>query len=531
MENYDKLFVGGDLSGIQKYLYNISSHKAAVSLKGRSAKLSDYMKDRCSDIENIATKAGAEKVERIYCSGGKFYIIISVTNNLEAVIHAIDQQAEVIKENLWKEQMGQLGINIAYVPYAENADFTVNVDGKINQKCGELWKIVNAKFVVQKNQKFKDILINDFDDFFKPIAVGGKPKVCAITGIESNTCVPLYDDTVNIPIDGKDNFYVLPVVKEQIQYGEYLKSVDKFYTFDHYANETELGILRMDVDGLGKRFIEGFNSIKEYKHYSNSLTKFFEEDIKELQKQNNYKDYLNIIYAGGDDLFIVGRWDKVIDFAELIHNKTEDAPFNQRVKDEDKIHISGGIAIVKSTFPIAKAADLAGEAEDKAKQYDGEKYGYGKKNALHVLGKTVSWANPKPIKIKNQKDIVSLLRNPESNKEISEFDFVKWYKDRFVVLITEHSLSKSILHQIMLYSSIADRNKTLKEGVPKDYSYIWHLSYYLTRYAKRYEKSMEICKFCYNLRDNELKNERKLELIALAARWAELLLKDELINN
>lgn len=90
MENYDKLFVGGDLSGIQKYLYNISSHKAAVSLKGRSAKLSDYMKDRCSDIENIATKAGAEKVERIYCSGGKFYIIISVTNNLEAVIHAID---------------------------------------------------------------------------------------------------------------------------------------------------------------------------------------------------------------------------------------------------------------------------------------------------------------------------------------------------------------------------------------------------------------------------------------------------------
>ena len=287
----------------------------------------------------------------------------------------------------------------------------------------------------------------------------------------------------------------------------------------------------MDVDGLGKRFIEGFNSIKEYKHYSNSLTKFFEEDIKELQKQNNYKDYLNIIYAGGDDLFIVGRWDKVIDFAELIHNKTEDAPFNQRVKDEDKIHISGGVAIVKSTFPIAKAADLAGEAEDKAKQYDGEKYGYGKKNALHVLGKTVSWANPKPIKIKNQKDIVSLLRNPESNKEISEFDFVKWYKDRFVVLITEHSLSKSILHQIMLYSSIADRNKTLKEGVPKDYSYIWHLSYYLTRYAKRYEKSMEICKFCYNLRDNELKNERKLELIALAARWAELLLKDELINN
>ena len=34
---YNKLFVGGDLSGIQKFLYNITSRHASVSLKGRSA--------------------------------------------------------------------------------------------------------------------------------------------------------------------------------------------------------------------------------------------------------------------------------------------------------------------------------------------------------------------------------------------------------------------------------------------------------------------------------------------------------------
>lgn len=530
MEEYDKLFVGGDLSGIQKYLYNISSHKAAVSLKGRSAKLSDYMNDWCEGIKAVALKAGAKEAEPIYCSGGKFYIIIDISENREVIINAIDKKSETIKEKLWTEQMGQLGINIAYTPFFENTDGTVNVDGKTNQNCGELWKIVNAKFVVQKNQKYKSILIEQYDRFFKPIAIGGKPKVCAITGIESEKCIPLYDDTDNRPIDGKDNFYVLPIVREQVINGEKLRDKYGFKDFDQYADGTELGILRMDVDGLGKRFIKGFKSIDEYTTYSNSLTKFFEEDIKKLQEQNEYKSYLNIIYAGGDDLFIVGRWDKVIDFAELIHEKVENAAFN-KVNEEDKIHISGGVAVVKSTFPIAKAADLAGEAEEQAKQFDGEKYGYGKKNAFHMLGKTVSWANPRPIKINNQKDIVSLLRNPESNKEISEFDFVKWYKDKFVILITKHSLSKSILHKIMLYSSIADRNKTLKKEVPKDYSYIWHLSYYLTRYAKRYEKSMEICKFCYNLRDNELRNERKLELIALAARWAELLLKDELINN
>ena len=519
MEENNKLFVGGDLSGIQKYLYNISSHKAAVSLKGRSAKLCDYMKECCKKIESVASEAGAKKVDPIYCSGGKFYIIIDISENRETVINAIDQQAKGIKEKLWEKQKGQLGINIAYIPFTENTDGTVNVDGKTNQNCGELWKIVNAKFVVQKNQKFKDMLIRQFNEFCEPITVGGKPKVCAITGIESNGCVPLHKDK---PIDGKENFYVHPVVKEQIQYGEYLRSRDKFKTFDEYADGTELGVLRMDVDGLGKRFIKGFKSLEEYREYSNSLTEFFEEYIKKLQETQNYKNNLNIIYAGGDDLFIVGRWDKVIDFAELIHKEVEKAPFNMNVEDDNKIHIYGGIAIVKSTFPIAKAADLAGEAEDFAKQFDGEENGYGKKNAFHMLGKTISWAEPKYKKG---------LTSQESNKELSEYDYTKWYKDKFITLITKHSLSKSILHQIMLYSSIADKNKTLKEGVPKNYSYIWHLSYYLTRYAKRYEKSTEICKFCYILRDNELRNERKLELIALAARWAELVLKDELNNN
>lgn len=36
-KEYNELFVGGDLTGIQKFLYNITSRKAAASLKGRSA--------------------------------------------------------------------------------------------------------------------------------------------------------------------------------------------------------------------------------------------------------------------------------------------------------------------------------------------------------------------------------------------------------------------------------------------------------------------------------------------------------------
>ena len=81
-----------------------------------------------------------------------------------------------------------------------------------------------------------------------------------------------------------------------------------------------------------------------------------------------------------------------------------------------------------------------------------------------MLGKTVSWNE--------------------------EFDYVKSFKQQFVSLIKDYGLSKGILHKLMLYSSIADRNKVLrKEGKQENFSYIWHVSYYLTRYMKRYESN------------------------------------------
>ena len=475
-QDYRQLFVGGDLSGIQKYLYNISSKKAAVSLKGRSFYLQQYMKNVCLKIEETAKSAGAKNTEVIYDSGGKFYLL---TDNCEEIRNAIDHCTKHIQEALWHEHMGQLGISITYEPFTENTDGTINAENKENQRPGILWKTVNSKFHREKNQKFKELLLGSYDSFFEPISIGGHPKVCAVTGIESPDCIKL------------EEMFVLPVVKQQIQLGENLRDRQHFKSFEDYAQNTKLGILRMDVDGLGKRFVEGFNSIKEYKAFSTRLVDFFEKKTQTIQQESSFRDYLNIIYAGGDDLFVVGRWDKVIDYAERIH-KDVGTEFGK-----DGITISGGIAIVNPKFPIAKAAELAGEAEEEAKQFR-----EGEKNALCFLGKTISW------------------------KE--EFEYVKSYQQQFVSLIQNYGLSKGILHKLMLYSSIADHNKIRKrEEKPEDFSYIWHISYYLTRYINRYKSNVEVCSFCRNLRDKELdyRNGRHLELIALAARWAELIIR------
>ena len=480
-QEYNQLFVGGDLSGIQKFLYNISSKKAAVSLKGRSYYLQRYLKNVCEAIRRSAIESGAENAEVIYCSGGKFYLL---TENLPNVVQAIDLCTRQVKQDLWKEHMGQLGLNISHVAFSENPDGNVNCQGLSDQKPGSLWKVVNADFAKQKQQKFKEQLTNDYPLFFNPIPIGGKTKICAVTGIESPECIEIDDE----------GYHVLPIVREQIQLGEELRKTEHFRTFEEYAGNTYLGILRMDVDGLGKRFIEGFASIKEYKAFSKRLVEFFEKEIRRIQQEPAFKEYLNIIYAGGDDLFAVGRWDKLIGFAERIHKEMASRFAKERIS------ISGGIAIVKPKFPIAKAAELAGEAEDAAKLFRN-----GEKNAFHLLGKTISWNE--------------------------EFNYVKNFQQQFVSLIQDYGLSKGILHKLMLYSSIADQNKVRRqEGKAEDFSYIWHISYYLTRYMNRYKENHVVYDFCRSLRDRELdyKNGRRLELIALAARWAELILKDNI---
>lgn len=482
---FNQLFVGGDLSGIQKFLYNISSKKAAVSLKGRSYYLRQLIENVCADIKQTAESNGAKTVDVIYSSGGKFYLL---TDNTPQIVQAVESCAKQVKQKLWEEHKGQLGLNISHVAFRENSDGTVDCQDASNQKPGYLWKMANADFAHQKSQKFKDLLTSNYQEFFEPIAVGGKPKVCAVTGVESPDCVKMSAG------ERDEEMFVLPSVRQQIQLGEELRQQEAFKTFEDYAGSTNLSILRMDVDGLGKRFITGFDSIIQYKAFSKRMVDFFELETKKIQQEATFKPYLNIIYAGGDDLFVVGRWDKVIDFAERIRQETE-----KRFGNEG-ITISGGIAIVQPKFPIAKAAELAGDAENAAKQFNN-----GEKNAFHMLGKTISWDK--------------------------EFDYVKNFKQQFITLIRNYDLSKGILHKLMLYSSIADRNMLRrKEGKAEDFSYIWHISYYLTRFMKRYESNRTVCDFCRSLRDKEIdyRNGRKLELIALAARWAELKLKDNL---
>lgn len=456
--NQSKLFIGGDLSGIQKFLYNITSKKASVSLRGRSQYLTEYMK---KIYDGFAEKLSG--FENVYCSGGKFYLKAEDTEENKKIVENVAKQK---KSELWKEHFGQLSINIAYVQYVEDIE-RKTIDGLSGKEgMGKLFREINNRFAKQKNQKFKDYIVGNYGDFFEVRPVSEKTRICAITGIESEECVSLDDD-----------IWILPSVKAQILEGEKLRREENFKTFEEYADKTYLGILRMDVDGLGARFAEGFDWWDDYMDFSERLQNYFENEIKNRLD----RVYVGLIYAGGDDVFAVGRWDKVIDFAYEIHKDVEDK------FGKEGVHISGGIAIVNDKFPISKSAELAGEAEAASKKYPG-------KNAFTMFNETISW---------------------------NDYDEIKEYKDEFVYHIEKNNMSKSVLHKIMEYYMLVKKNEMKSE---KNYSYLWHSAYFFTRYIGNCSNE-QVKDFCKKIRDEKLSERKNYKPLAIAARWAEQLIR------
>lgn len=646
---YPLMMVGVDISGIQSFIYDVASKKAAQSLKGRSFYLQLLMDAILQKFKEkpIGAKAG----HTLYASGGKAYLLLPNTTEVREKIFGKDGIKETVENELWEEHKGKLAINMDAVGFAYHSrpegdswQTWVEVENQPGERkyISHVWKALSDKLNHQKNQKFKSRLINHFDEYFNEnnlsLQAGGeikgndKRELCAVTGEEiTGNGIPFLDQNSKIPVKAnvkaqtdlgktlkdadylisfkgkpdedkylssrakakitvlstnyylfdkteltknkaefsdkissadvskvntinKLNFLDAPLKGQQVSYGyEFYGGNQQAYhrdkkgniltkeievnnrkitskdekTYDKLArtesNETSLlGILRMDIDNLGKLFIKGLKpehlSLSTYATLSFQLELFFsgylntlrdaevefdEKGIPKKDKNGNtvyqFRDWLNILYSGGDDLFVVGRWDKTIAFAEIVKKRFEQ--FTHR----PDIGISGGTSFVHEKFPIAKAAQMAGEAESASKDRE-------LKNAMTYFGETIGWDD--------------------------EFETVKELKNKLVTYTTQTNkpLSKAILHKLILYNEIKDQHLKNPKQKP-DYSFIWHTSYYLKRYVEKYkpkenQEHKEIVDFVLNelqqnLFDSSKNAFRYYELAALAARWAEMELKDK----
>lgn len=149
-----------------------------------------------------------------------------------------------------------------------------------------------------------------------------------------------------------------------------------------------LGILRADVDNLGAAFLAGFpakyTTLTRTAALSRQLALFFKHDINALccgevngigESENKKfslfgtakpeKRRVHIIYSGGDDVFLVGAWDDIVELAVDLH-----AAFSRFTGG--KLHFSAGIGLFKSRHPVADMARQTGILEDAAKNLPGK---------------------------------------------------------------------------------------------------------------------------------------------------------------
>ncbi|MBG0780970.1 MAG: type III-A CRISPR-associated protein Cas10/Csm1 [Bacteroidales bacterium] len=611
-DKFPLMLVGGDLSGIQKFIYNIASSKAAKSLKGRSfyvQLLADSILHQVLKHTDIAVN----QAHIIYASGGKFYLLLPHLDKVKEALSAISSK---LQEELWEEHQGKVSFQLAQIPFAYRSVKKDNkqwesvmeiVENNIVKKTdlGGLWKAMADQLTQQKNKPFYHVLLNDYDRFFdekhEKLQSNDKGRHCAVTGkelkenegesIENGVIVDeavanqthlgtalkdidylvtfdhpgdsstylnnrshahikvagvyhyLFDKRELTKDDAEfrnissadvsgvyrinDTDFIIPLKGKSIHYGfkfyggneqayyrdkagevvikqdgnfkkKHEKTFEELTKFDtnNPDQETYLGVLRMDVDNLGQIFAFGIpekaKSFSAYATLSFQLDLFFSGYLNTLRNSGEYRDWININYSGGDDVFAIGRWDKLILFAADIRNA-----FGRFIGRED-LGISAGIAIVNNKFPIARAAEMAGDAEKAAKSFKDEAGHI--KDALCFLGESFSWG---------------------------EYEEVKRFKDELVTQILKYDLPKSILHRLMHYGAAHKRNKILAQKTPEkfDLSYKWHIAYSLKRLIER-NKSKENIEFITRLqKDLFTAKSRAVELKYIAARWAELELK------
>lgn len=154
-----------------------------------------------------------------------------------------------------------------------------------------------------------------------------------------------------------------------------------------------LGVLRGDIDNLGKAFVGGFEKNKQTLSksaaFSRKLTQFFKYDINNILRNPVYKipfsdgeaentdRKIAIIYSGGDDVFVVGAWKDIIEFGVDLYN-------NLKEYTQGTLTVSAGLGIYMPKYPISYMAEKTGELEDYSKKLEG-------KNAITLFDKNNSY--------------------------------------------------------------------------------------------------------------------------------------------
>jgi CRISPR-associated protein Csm1 len=457
----DMLLIAGDFFGIQKFIFNaVPTAKASKVLRAKSAYIQILTKIVAFDI---VEKLGLSYFSIISTSAGKFEILAT---NDEATKEKLDEIQKELDAFFVREYFGETGIGISATPCSlgdfivdgaykklrekiandverrkyqkftlNQSDYKIDFDEGINnQNLCTLCQKRKGKERVQNNKSY--IACDSCENFVKIGQRLAKKAYLAIT--KDETDIPLfggfYLKFTDNPKVFKNSVAVYDISKND-DFKGYAKWELSSYvacdeqgdvlTFEELAElsckNSQNGVkslisLKGDVDFMG-RFIKDSsvtNSFAKFSFFSRMVDYFFSVYVPYMM-QNEYPDTYTV-FAGGDDLFVLGAWDEVIALSQKIHDEFS-------LFCENKMNFSVGMIMTKPNKPVNFIANIAEDALETSKDYKKEQPANQKeKNAITLFGECASWQDYTDMK----NDIQTIVE--KANKYPDTFGMTFWYR-------------------------------------------------------------------------------------------------------
>jgi CRISPR-associated protein Csm1 len=157
------------------------------------------------------------------------------------------------------------------------------------------------------------------------------------------------------------------------------------YKEDKYTGVEALGVLKADVDNLGLLLGCGLKgemfTISRLATFSRQLNNYFSVFLPHLLMTEVEFNDVYTVFAGGDDLFLIGPWNRVISLSKRLRDT-----FSEYVCHNPEIHLSAGISIHKPNTSIGVMAEAAEKAMDAAKNT-----GMDRGNKVTIFSETILW--------------------------------------------------------------------------------------------------------------------------------------------
>lgn len=414
-----------DVSGIQKFIYTIHSEGALRNLRARSFYL-EFMMEHITDT--LLERLELSRANLIYTGGGHCYLLLANTEKTREALCKFEQELNAwLLEQFdialyvaagWKECNGS---TLRDEPAGSYGELFRGVTNEISRKksarySAEQIRRLNGKRTADYTRECrvckrvdhltedgicqicasilhmsKDILYTDFFSVTRTPEKQGLPLPFGVwlTAEHGESLRKrMTEDTGYVRAYGKNKMFTGKHIATKIWVGNYTTGE----TFGELAAQAEgierIGILRADVDNLGRTFVSGFESETYGNRYvtlsrtatlSRQLSLFFRHHINIILQQPRYsldgkgkkERKAAVVYSGGDDLFLAGAWDDILELAVDIRQEFEKYT-------EGTLSLSAGIGLYQPGFPIHVSARETAKLEDEAKMLPG-------KNALTFL--------------------------------------------------------------------------------------------------------------------------------------------------